>query len=24
MAEIKIKRNAFQGDWNYEIAPRQK
>lgn len=24
MAEIKIKRNAFHGDWNYEIAPRLK
>ena len=22
MAAIKIKRNAFHGDWNYEIAPR--
>lgn len=22
MAEIKIKRNAFHGDWNYEILPR--
>jgi len=22
MADIKIKRNAFHGDWNYEIAPR--
>ena len=22
MAEIKIKRNAFHGDWNYEIKPR--
>ena len=23
MADIKIKRNAFHGDWNYEIKPRQ-
>lgn len=23
MANIKIKRNAFHGDWNYEIKPRQ-
>lgn len=23
MAEIKIKRNAFHGDWNYEISPRR-
>ena len=22
MADIKIKRNAFHGDWNYEILPR--
>jgi len=22
MANIKIKRNAFHGDWNYEIKPR--
>jgi hypothetical protein len=21
MAEIKIKRNAFHGDWNYELRP---
>jgi hypothetical protein len=23
MAELHIKRNAFHGDWNYEIRPRQ-
>lgn len=23
MAEIKIKRNPFHGDWNYEISPRR-
>jgi len=23
MANIKIKRNAFHGDWNCEIKPRQ-
>lgn len=22
MAEVRIKRNAFHGEWNYEIAPR--
>ena len=24
MAAIKLKRNSFHGDWNYEIAPRTK
>jgi hypothetical protein len=24
MAKLNIKRNAFHGDWNYEIRPRQK
>jgi len=24
MADIKIKRNSFHGDWNYEIQPRTK
>ncbi|MCA9067081.1 MAG: ISAzo13 family transposase, partial [Planctomycetaceae bacterium] len=23
MANLNIKRNAFHGDWNYEIRPRQ-
>ncbi|HEX3338067.1 MAG TPA: hypothetical protein VHT68_02700, partial [Pseudolabrys sp.] len=23
MAALNIQRNAFQGDWNYTISPRQ-
>ena len=24
LAEVRIRRNAFQGDWNYEIHPQRR